>query len=842
MTNNTQVSFKDYYKFFFTHLAQENRLNNPLPWVEVEPLSANYLYLDEPELSNINITISNLQPEGVLDYTVLSGKYLLDTSNTIDISTTEITVDNTLQNISNYKSTVTTPIKPPSITQSLVYDLARNSDNLLGVKVSNTYPKEKITKTVTGTYPHQNVYYVKTLNIPWLVESAELNRLEIPTGQVAFADLTVDNTTLTVDQSHLTNLDSDLLSADRTTYTVSATTQTALISDIAPVNGSPSKVTINRVPVGLGILDWRIDNRSISKTWIPFRNRGYIPSDTISKDMKGANLKHVALGLMGLLATKNVTLIISLLNELGYIWSELKSLNSSSLGLPSFIPKLAEPFDLNTLSKERYILDQAWIGLALVKAIRFLRDRPDGQLIELPKNTKPLLDDLTKLVNLAIDSSTGVIYKAFDSEGYVLDEEDPSAAFIAQLFLEATLPINYAQESHKNSSVLNRSIEANPIVSDNRYVGNLDSEFELELDSTYYSQFDLESKTKAYIAINKLFWNVTKSRYSGSEKLIEIIKKHLITKDLSSFYYGLLDYVIPFVESSLEQTFDIPLLSTKVTPSLPGTFSYKNNEYGKSTTLADLCASTWIRIKLHAYSIFPLLDFNTYSEAAYLFLSESYLEAKRMMPFGYKWASSTAQEAGRGRLGALLYASVFPSLNWFLLEKILKEGISLLGAQCWALDLWGQSLNRQRPELQSDIFFKRKLFFSKNKNQCTKEGLRQLVNSIYIENVDFVEPEIISVKYGQEFEPWSENPTLINKINSDTLVELNKFRYPYQSIIDEGISTIKKWEDSVPSISVYSPTYLPEFEEEIHENVSAGVQKHIFVSNVNTKIVNSFVY
>ena len=779
------VQNKDFYSFFFTHLSQE--INESISnWVDID-LSTQPLLSEIPD-NNLSFIISALQPEGTITYEVENGTTSFYVSSSALISDSRLTVDSYSQPITSYLASIQTPIGITDSTRSYV---SPYSSNLITSNFNQSYP-------LSTTYENKNF-----IEIPWYAENINFSTITIDTTNVVFSRLSVDSSEIKVDKSHLDYFSNSLLTASRTSYTEPATLLNALEFDLVPIENTTKKVILERNPVGEGILTWTSSGKLLSKTYKPAKNRGYLPSIFIKEDMTYSNLKEMSLGLMGLIASRKDELLLYAIDELIYIWEQTK-IDPTVIGLPSNFGR-----ETTTYNKTRILLDQAWIGLTLVKAIKFFRDRPAGLIVPLSNKVELLLKELITLVSLGTDEILGETYLYFDEDGFASENTDQETSYISSLFLHSSLSNLYDQTAHHRAGLLQLNIEKE----NNNFLSN---------------GFLPEYIPKV---ISRLMWNICYSNHTFSLDYLNYLLQDLNSLKKDNFYYGLLDYIIPFIPNSDLTT--LPTFESLLVQRNIGLYSYQTNRY------PDLISSTWMRFKISGYNIFPILEFNTYTDSAELFKVQTYAEADRLTPFGYKWFSEKARSIKSGNYGTLIYSSVQPIFNWYLYSKILQDGVFLASAQAWALDNIGFSLGRERPYLQSDYYFKNTIFFDKNKEEGTLLGLNQTIDALYKDTVDFIEPNILSIKIGNEYFPWVLEPEVLKDVSIDTQITSYVPRYPTSEIIKNGDEKQYLWKEVVPFVNAYTYSYLPNIELEINKNVSSGISTNIYVCRSNIHKINT---
>jgi len=825
---------ESFYPFFFTHLTQfVNYQQGVQTWIDpMRPVS--FFRPESAEQNNVYFLISGFQPEGTITIEVDKGQYLLDTSSSLTIDTA-LTVDCTVQDISGFSSELKTPITSSSLTREYKLDW-------LNQHITRSYPETFFAPVLEGVYPFQKVSTQKYTINPVLVEPLEYRKDLTSGDEVLYESLTVDNSLITIDATHIPNdLANGLLTTDRTGFYVQAAPGQAVL-DASPNDSEVSRVLVSGVADGNVIVSWKVGDLLTSRIYYPALGRGFLPASNLDLDMKGATLHEIALSILSLISQRDEVLLLSALTELSYIWSSVlnnikdgQANSEVTPGLPSFLPRMIP--SVKPIQLERSTLQQAWIGYAITKAVAYLRSRPIASIIKLPTWLPELLNQLAAVVSSAIDPATGITFQGFDEFGYLIDQADLSAAVVAEMFLQEYLSIKYDAKVHRVTARAHVHLLKNNTV-------------------------HLEDGTFEHLApLYKLFWNVIHNRHSDSDVLVSQIHTYTQTTKLNDFQAGLWKFVVsrlPVIYEQLNyESINTPFVQI-------GTGLYERRKVGGiQDKIPALVASSWSlllraegeivlneegEVQVNAeggilltnqtsVSLLPSRTFSLGALDALGFESLVLAEAQRMMPFGYRWASEEASTTGR--IGALLKASAELAFGWYLQYRELLLGQYLTQAQGDPLDQWAQLLNYDRPPLQPDSYLKEQLLPLLRNNRTTISNLISLADK-YGVRATYIEPVPIKALINSQELSWeSLTPEQIDQLDETNEFVVPRDLYPSSVRLEQGNNYLVVWEAVAPSIVIYSQEVSPEFTTEVIDSVPASVPIRIYARLHHENVVQT---
>jgi hypothetical protein len=788
------------YKFFFTHLAQQFDAQSGVTlWID--PLSTTTLKPEFREENTIAFYLPNTQPSGTVNLQVASGSILLEASSSITVDH-DWTADSTVQPVQNFITNLLTPISPSNLTLSYTLPLA-------GVDISQTRPDQVTVTFTNGVYPTQTSTTGPLIRNHVMAGPADY---EIPfTGQNAnqFSYLTADIDWLTVDSSNITrDLQNSLFTADRVSFYEKAYEDKVLIEPI-PASNSVTETLVTGVPEGSVILGWTIGN-VISQAYIPAPERGYIPLPTISTEMGGgaSTLKEIALSLLALIQLGDASLILSVIKELTYLWANTfgnigpdGSLNlDATPGLPASLPvSITQPL---AVDNTRSTLEQAWLGYALVQCLKYLRSRPPAQILELPTYTDLLLKQLALVVSNATDLSTGDCYVGFDEYGYLIDTPDLSSAVISQLFLQESLSVSYDLYVHQAAAKL--------------YI-------------KLYSSIKVPTTGSDQDPLSKFFWNVVQKIDLGTNALVATINDYLANNQFGDFEQGLWVFLLLY-----QQLFGVTYagisysgLSDSPFLQLQQPLYVRRAAQGQvQSTTPTLLASSWVVLFNNLLnSVVPELQFDLAALDALAFQTFMYQEAKRMMPFGYKWPKEDSLNKA-ARLGAFLFSIASISFAWYLAFSILRDGRNLLSAQGWSLDHYGRSFLYPRPLLQPDSFYRNFIFQILATDRATLDSLQSIAQR-YGVSIIIEEPLVLTYQFEGQNYSWTASVEDCSRVRVDTPVQTIRDYYPFSDRLTE-LQVSTSWSNVAPKVVLYTDEVCPTFSSELEKSISVGIDMKLY--------------
>lgn len=456
------------------------------------------------------------------------------------------------------------------------------------------------------------------------------------------------------------------------------------------------------VPHSNVYIDWDNGGTQYSCTYRPVEGRGYLPASHLGFKMEGSTLKEIALLLIYLVYRDKSQLVRLVLDELTHVWEELGNveevspgtyqINSGNIpGLPSYIPRSYLPLyreQSPEYESSRDTLENAWLGLGITIAVKYLRDRP--RPVDLPLKLPLLLEQLAQFISDAVQEGTGLVQERYDDTGQGVGIHSFDSTVISNLFLSHYISLNYKLSYHYFSVLTYNAIYS-------------------------VSGPDLgDSASSGYV----MLW-----RYAYS------LPVQLLDEDKEDEFRFLLSKVVNYwVTNSTPPADYCTLVDT-------GVYSY------------DGLALAYLQPSLVA-STFCLLDkgdllkptFNLHAEEAEAFVTHSYQTAKRMWPFGYRWTSQASELAYGTVLGALLFTNSRLVYSWFLSYSLQEEGLSIHRAQAWALNEKGREYRVERERFQSDDYFRKKLRVFSVRNRCTLGSFEDLL--VYLD----IPKEMLEVK------------------------------------------------------------------------------------------------
>lgn len=790
---------KQFFSFFFTHLKQFVSTNTTViqAWIEPER-SSSFLAPETLEQNSLNLIVSNYQPVGQIDIAAATANFVLDVSSTIHLNEDWLTADRTVQPITNFNTNLQTPLLSPQANRSFIYAAPQVSFN-------KSYPNSYEVTVADGVYPFQTIQQeIYTENLV-LVEPVAYRDIPVLDDQIVYQLLTVDDATITIDQTTIPDdISNASLTADRTgTEKLAKDAEVEL--DQQPSDTGSERLVVTGMPEANILVTWTSEDYINSQVVYPSFNRGYTPASVIGSSMPGATLKEIALSLLTLIEFDNEVLVLSVLTELTHIWTtNLGNVVAGELatdiipGLPTYISRQYPV--VQALSTQRDTLQIAWIGLALTKAVQYLRGRPTTSIRTLPTYFDLMLLQLGEVVANSLDT-TGEAYVGFDEYGFLIDEPSLAATVVGQLFLQNYLTLSYHWNLHNAAAKMQHYL-----------LGALNVRLE-------------DTLTPDAAPVYKLLWNCVHNRHFDTESLITQIVDIHAAEPLSDFDVGLWIYILNYLPdtyagvnyAALAQTFyqigsDLYERKVSYQPLIPS-----------------LICSSWQRLyQVEQYLLCADLQFDLFEVEAAGFQTYLYNEAKRMMPYGYQWMSEDSLTAGK--FGALLKAIAQLGYSWGLLLALIRAGQNLSTAQGDPLDQWGESLNVSRPLLQPDNFHRSLLLTILNliTKQGTVEAI-QVLASAYGLSVELVEPQPTAVTVADEIIPWEEVSTSL----LDALPEAAQFTtlrdyYPSSERLALGLWRTAVWEDIVPAVVVYTNDVSPDFTRQVLQSLPSSVPARFY--------------
>lgn len=823
----TTIQSESLIDLFFTHESQLLTSDKkPVRWIRLSnPAPSLRLPLDYSE-NELTVQVSNSEPasqaaQSILKATAFKALAYLDTSFALTVDTNKITADSTYQ-IADYRFEVSKPFTSPSST-AVEYMKYEWSDT----------PKLE-------SYPAFKAYEP----IPTACQPYNLTTLT-PLGNQAFLLYGYVIPCKTV----------EMIDAERVDDINSQATYWVTRSEGRPGNFSVGdgtgltalfkEVKIQGAPYGETKLEHisSTGDTVYSSIVCPIEERGFLPADFLGTKtvMNGCSIKTLGLSLIAIAQQNRLGLLSSTLKELVFLWSFNKSSGFYRPGLPSFIPKYYGASYQLPIS--RSTADMCWLGLGIIEACRLLRDRPYSNLIDVPEQLGELLLDLMRAVGATIDPATGLTMAGVDSNGYTLDYPDYGALVLSHLFLKSALELKYDSEIHARAAAAELVLDKT-INSPTSPLGTQRSPVEL-----------------ARLNVYKMLWFIhTKDFNSIQIKVrLEALALDVIDK-LDSSLSNINDqfpealtfiYVLQFL-AARDIVFDLDYQRWSLQGLL---IDLGLGLYSSGSSAPSLYNSAWaVIIGMALPPAIATPKFELHAAAMNAYGTQAFQLLKRMWPSGTKWTSEKAEDPKHGILGSLFQAIASTTQGWFLRYKYAMNAVSLELAQGHALDSWGRLVLWQRPNLQSDSYYRPKLIYYFQRVLSTRQALVDVLKELLgfksdefdiEESSELLKQAIIfyrnSDNEAYKSRYWKGTAEDIDVVKKGNGIEPGFIR-PRHGYDDQP--PILPWSSVSPRVTVYVANGNPLLGTELDKCVGAGIGLDITVRSivVTTQVDNSFCF
>jgi hypothetical protein len=788
--------------------------------LDVTHYAENSTLIEERQLNNLHILVSDYQPRGELKVYSHTGFHFLDLSSTVTLDSDGILLDQTQQPVSNYETTLDTPLENTQLTRKITYDLNN-------VSVDQSYPTFQNIEVVRGQYPNETVAVEKYIELPWTIEDQVFISQQVSTPVLGWSELTLDKDFIYIGEEVYEAIGvSQEITLDQTIlfYEIDDVSDIPQF-DESPVQESNDLLTLELVPLGLTYTDWWIGDRVESAIWFPSIDRGYFPASELQLEMSGCSLPELAISLISLRHLEQDDLIFSTLVELIHLWKKERDL----VGLPSVLVRDIEGTCLPSIEKrrDRETLAMSWLGYALTFVAKQLRDKPPATIRDIPEDFEVLLNELANEVAKNINSVSGVAYVSVDEYGDLIEEPDISATVMAELFLQNYLSLNYDLFLHEQAAICFTFLS--------------EEVFTLEDHPLYRYSFEV---TEGVAVVYKLLWNISQNIHSDTTDLLGELEESNWQPN-TPFEWGLYSWVIQELKtlSKPNGAVEIPELTDEFLEQFNvDTLFPKVGEEGlrRFTLNPDISASSWGYLISESKNIIEENSFNLESFGAQTALTISYQEALRMWPFGYDWTDEQSESAYIGNVGSLMYAyskQVRPS---YLAELLIRKGFSISTSVGYVLNLWGEVLRYPRPTLQSDDFYRTELLKIVQERDGTITSLRDLLERYGVAG-SIQEPELVEFFDGTEYKEWKKTVEVLDQITEQTDIKIKRSPYPTSDFLTLGETKVVQWDKVAPilEILINEGKSIKEFEKQMLNNLSAGVHSTIYLRLFGTGLTKA---
>lgn len=752
------------FRLFFTHLVQVRAPLAQLRYVRAIPNSYHHLtggqileFNSYPtcrslEYATVSLELSPLihadsQTSSYLELTVDSGTIHLDVSSSSRVNHSEIRADKDRQPVEDYAHKFDPNAAFLESTESGIYPYASSTSFDSSSALALNHPSQLRAdigseSASQSDRPRLQVDYPRQLSSTLTVVASSLNRryISTPTYQSsdALSAITIDRSS-PVNDSSFQNLPQDVAAKVDRTFVVAP--QAELIDSYSETQ----ELRLEFLPQGFTFIDW-VDSQGdiVSRTWVSTTG-GYLPSDTLGRQMTGASLFDTSVALIGAIASADNDLLSSALREIVEVYREY-CIEKQIAGFPSYLPRRPHLHGERVeVSSSRSVLDNAWFGIALVKVVTYLRDARVQARISVSADVEQVLNDLAAFIALSIDPVTGNAISGYTDTGYGTNEIDLAATVASELFLSSYLTLV-----------------------DNLFVKTRAARCRLAVSNLLPAELSLsevqDSKELSDIYLYLAVWAV---QNKSDLLLTEAILERYASARLSALTVDFTQQNALWLclKSQLtERGIAIPAKLNDISAA-DLYWIYGAGVWGrKSNSAPDLLSSSLNIILERNYSLFASIQASLPVEDAYALTTYSYQTARRLWPFGINWTSPELEGPDDGALGALLYAMSAPHFEWYLTFVLARKSLSIVEATGAFLNWWGELFKMQRPPLVSDSFYRPLVFAAALNPRSTAPAIKGWVELIYSESVKVEEPTLPPI-----YRLWTLDASSTLVLNDDQL-------------------------------------------------------------------------
>jgi len=445
----------------------------------------------------------------------------------------------------------------------------------------------------------------------------------------------------------------------------------------------------------------------VSRTTVPLPGRGWLPANHFGETMNTCELIPLAFGLFALVAKQRQGMLVDVLNELLYQWAVVYNnvvdgqLNPLGKGLlPDEFPR----YGREAIKGNRTVYANAWLGMALCKAVEFLDREAEPPLLRL------LLKQLALFVAYCVDTATGITFDGYSAEDFILDSNSLRSAAMAGIFLNEYLQVSYDPLVHNRLCRIQER---------------------LHQDQSVYEQWQSEEETNL-----NLIAYATYLEYYGGElyrmRAANILSRiHSRWQETGELPTGLCQWWYSYIITKGRYWERNSHLSQE-------RWSVKNFLEPKGKDLASplrqnpsLIASAWWVIADQEFNLFLTGRFETNFLEVNAYRDHCFLLMRAFWPFGYLTTNPDKERKQGGVIGSLLFALAEVNYHWFALYSLFRDGMDISKAQGWVLDAWGESYGLPRQGLETDYAYKLRLKREMKSPACTPTGLTQVLEDYF---------------------------------------------------------------------------------------------------------------
>jgi len=550
---------------------------------------------------------------------------------------------------------------------------------------------------------------------------------------------------------------------------------------------------VNYIPQGVVYMTYKNDkstvlDKIISQSYLPLPNRGYLPCSNIGINMSNTKLIEVAWGILGLIATNQDELLYSCLTELVYF----NNISTATYGLPSLLPREPELSINCLLDGERSVYDNAWLGLAVLRACEYFCNRKIPNNINPPEGVEDLINSIANLLLFTTNIDLGLSVTTVLDSGFTTNTYSYSCSVMTYFFFSDYICVRYSERIHLLLAALETTLNANKVIRPS------------ENNITYVCSMLMYTMHKQ---TSTLFWQTQLAKAYN----VNLLEYEIA---LSSYVYSLVENPIADLSS---KEWDI---QDKCSVIGDGLYTIDGSP--------SLLVTTSYLLSLDGYNLPNLVSkFYTYSRESIHFRDMELARLQKLAPIfldNDKNEESVIDSIWRG--------IVEYTYSWYLSYALLKNSLALSKAQGKYLDNWGSSKGLSRKFLQNDKVYKILLesrvgLYS---NQFSK--LIKYLNAVYT-----------------DYEIYENYPNLFTdlSLNINTFEDLAQYLLasPNLGVYTRTLSGVEFIDvNSIGGIiELYLFSHNPQLVKDITDILAVGVKfKTVYIFNVVTYNNNIITY
>ena len=810
---------RNYLPFFFTHEVQEVTPEGIRNWIDIVRPS---IRPSRPTVVNQNVIHAQLgddEESGNAVVSSLSGEFFFDASSSIPVDSNLTDVSQTYIDINSFTFTTGAPIDPAIAELNVGFSYSNANLNL---------PTPLPNPDGNGDFTFLN---------PWWSEHIIKCTREKEFSTV-YTITTVDNAIDTVDQDYSRKQPDAIQPISFTSdlfFIVQNIEYDPNEYDYIKTQKPRHELNLERVPhAEIDLKYLSLDDRILSKTNLRLKGRGYTPSEFFGFSMPGSELKSIGAGILGLLATKDLDMVFSVITEIIFAWSETLNntlvqddvtyINPNGFGvLPDYLYKSSYFPPLDQISLARKVNQVAWLTLSILQAVKIFKNLPPQTRLQLPEKLDLFLKHHLYYIASYTDPSSGWIVEEINEYAIATDIRDIETLVVGHLALSESLSTLYDPYVHQRAAVSYlRAKEFTGIPRPENF--------------EFINSSNLSAENFKALSAMLLF----NYRYGFLNDVPRLIRSYiqLVTDE------GVLPANMPLFLYLVDQ-FGFPVHDLDFNEQQYWVFNnfYSEVQPGLFRVLTEtsshpsLFISSWGNIYNQGFNIFVDEPFNLFAEEADAYVAYAYQNAKRMWPYGYRWTSSEFELAKQGVVGSLLFSIAKQTFAWYLQFAIFRQGRFLDQAQGWAADRWAETVGYRRPVLQSDKYLLNSVRSRYASAPSDLESLSQRLQTIYqntfndqIDNSILIRepsiPDIVEFTAPSTYisRPWTGSPDDVRSvINAGGHPTFNQPGFLTPPSPGQTQPTFTPWVDVAPKLEIDAFGYHPNLKQEIDNIAPYGV-------------------